>query len=487
MSDTEDAEAAFGKADIRAYLVGLDNEELVSMLLDQADENERLLRRLTVRAAQAARATVDLSVWKQALDDALAYDGYVHYREARDYAAGVGEVIESFKDLLQAGQADGVVQLAEHGQTEVERSQANVDDSGGWMGGLLHQLKVLHLEACRQARPDPVALAGRLFEREMDSSSDVFAAAADVYADVLGEAGLAAHRRLAEADWARVPVLGPGDDDPNRYGRRYRITSIMASMARADGDLDALVSVMSRDLSSPYDFLEIANLYQNAGDADQALDWAERGWQAFAESRRDDRLRDFIADAYQTKGRGDAAMTLIWEGFVEDPCLETYRQLEQHGRRAGQWSHWRETALATIRERIADRPAASPGRPARRRGRSPDHALLVEIFLHEGDPESAWQEARTGGCSQNLWLELAKRREETHPEDSVRIYQEHVAFLLGGTGDRVYQEAVDTLDRIRTLLVRSGKEAAFRSLLDELQATQKRKRNLMNMLDSKGW
>ncbi len=180
-------------------------------------------------------------------------------------------------------------------------------------------------------------------------------------------------------------------------------------------------------------------------------------------------------------------MTLIWEAFVEYPSLETYRQLERHGRSAKQWSGWREKSLAVIRERIADKTAESPGGRMWMRGPTRDHSLLVEIFLHESDPEAAWREAETGGCSEGLWLELAKRRAKTHPEDSVRIYKDHIAALLRDTGNRVYEEAVGTLEKIRTILFRSGQEAAFRPLLTELRATHKRKRNLMKMLDRKGW
>lgn len=484
---TEDAETASGEVDLHAYLLGLDKEELVSLLEDQADEDERLHRRLTLRAAQARPGTADLSVWKDALADALETDGFVPYQDAYAYATGVEEVIESLEDLLRAGQADSVIHLAEHGLAEVEQSLEYTDDSDGWLSGLLERLQELHLEACRQARPDPVDLAERLFEGEMESSFDTFYGAVDVYADVLGEAGLIAYRRLAEAAWATVPALEPGDEDPNRYGRRYQIASIMAAMAAASKDLDALVAVKSRDLSSAHAFQEIANLYQDAGDPDRALDWAERGWRAFSDARPDERLRAFIADAYQSRGRRDQAMTLIWEAFAEDPGLRTYRQLEQHGRRAGVWPASREKALALIRERIADNTVEPPRRGIGRRGLSRDHSLLVEIFLHEGDTEAAWSEAEMGGCAQGLWLALAKHREKTHPEDSVRVYKDHVTALLRNTGNSIYEEAVGNLEKIRTLLVRSGTEAAFRPLLSELRATHKRKRNLMKLLDRKGW
>jgi hypothetical protein len=39
----------------------------------------------------------------------------------------------------------------------------------------------------------------------------------------------------------------------------------------SDGEVDALVAVKSRDLSSPYHYLTIAEIYQKADQADLAL------------------------------------------------------------------------------------------------------------------------------------------------------------------------------------------------------------------------
>ena len=475
------------EGDVRGYLLGLAKETLVSLLLEQADEDERLHRKLTLRAAQAGPEGAGPSVWRETLDEALEVDDYVHYHGAYDYAGGIGEVIESLEDLLRGGQAESVIGLAEYGLDAVEESLEHVDDSDGYMGDLLQRLQELHLEACRVARPNPVDLAERLFEAEMASDYDTFHGAALVYADILGETGLAAYRRLAEADWAKIPALAPGDKDPNRYGQRFRITSIMEALAQASDDFDALVAVKSHDLSMPYDFLQIAELYQAKGDTDGALDWAERGWRAFSGDQQDDRLRAFIADAYQTRSRHDEAMALVWEAFTEHPCLETYRSLKRHGRRAKAWPAWRDRALALIRDGIAGRTVEPPGRASWPDGLSRDHSLLVEIFLDERDPEAAWREAEAGGCSEGLWLRLAKTRERSHPDDAVRIYKERVAVLLRNTGDRVYEEAVGFLERIRALLVESGADAAFRPYLTELRAAHRRKRKLMALLDRKAW
>ena len=320
----------------------------------------------------------------------------------------------------------------------------------------------------------------------MDSECDVFHGAAVDYAEILGETGLAAYRRLAEAEWNRLPALAPGDRDADRGADRFRITSIMESLARASDDPDELVAVKSRDLSTPYAFLQIAEIYQQAGQTDRAVDWAERGLRAFPAGPRDDRLRVFLADAYQARGRDDDALALTWAAFGERPGLETFRRLKRHAKRAKAWPVWRDKAIGLVRERIAAQRHKAPD--SRRWVREPwaDHSLLVEILLDEGDAPAAWEGAKAGGCSTGLWLRLAKKRESRHPDDAVRVYKEYIARLLRNTGDSVYRETVQYMEKIEALLDRSGETRGFRAYLTEIRATHRRKRNLMKLLERKG-
>ncbi|MFQ5551219.1 MAG: tetratricopeptide repeat protein, partial [Gemmatimonadales bacterium] len=302
------------------------------------------------------------------------------------------------------------------------------------------------------------------------------------YADVFGEAGLQRYRELAEAVWNTVQPLEPGDDDPDRYGQRFRITQIMESLAQLSGDVEELVAVKQQDLSSSYAFLEIAEAYRRARKEDKALAWAEKGLRTFG-GEADSRLKDLLAEMYHERERHDDAMTLVWPQFEGSPNIGNYRKLKRNADRNETWAEWRQRALNHIREFLdknsSDIPAAH-----RRFSLWSDRSALVEIFLWENDPESAWQEASTGGCSDSLWLELANLRENDHPRDAIAVYQQLIVPIVNRTNNEAYAEAVALIRKIKSLMNSPAEQEEFRQYLTTLRTDFKRKRNLMKMLDT---
>lgn len=470
-------------ADVKAWLRARDKEELVTMLLEQARTDAGLERKLHLAAAKSRAKGIDLGPYRSALLRAVMTDGYVDYRHAEDYARGIEEAVAAIEELLGEGHAAEVIELAEEALGLVDEAVEACDDSDGSLGGILEQLEDLHLRACLEAKPDPEALAVRLFRIEMESGFGVFHRAAETYAGVLGPAGLAAYRKLAEELWAGVRALGPGEREKAGSPDRFGITSVMAAVARATGDVEALVAVQKRDLSSSFDFLKIAETYEKAGKDDLAIEWAEKGVAAFPDGP-DPRLVEFLAERYLGKGRSDEAMGLLWAQFVRAPRLGEYQALRKGATQARAWPAWRPKALALIREQVE---RASKGRTASSSLPRPDRSQLVEILLWEKDVDAAWEEARAGGCSAALWLELAGQRERKHPEDAVPIYISAIDRTLRTANDRAYQAAVDLLRKVNGLMVRLGRKAEFQRMLESLRATHKARRNLLRLLDRARW
>jgi uncharacterized Zn finger protein len=482
-SGKADQPAVVTKDDVRAYLKGQDKDALVDLLVEHAAQDERLGQRLFIKTAKNTAKGINLGAYRRIIDEAVESDGFVRYRDAYRYTQGIDEVIDSIEELLKEGNPAAVIDLAEYALVAVESAMGSIDDSDGYMGGILERLQELHLEACKRAKPDPESLARRLFGWELRTDYDTFYGAAETYGDVLGEKGLAVYRQLAEAEWAKVPALRPGLDDREKYGKRFRITHIMETLARRSGDVEALVAVKQRDLSLAYDYLGIAETYKRAGEHDKALEWAERGVKAFSK-RTDSRLREFLANEYHRCRRHDEAMALVWAEYTESPVLSEYQNLKSHADRIGEWNSWRDKALEYLRLQIAE---ASSGRrkdpwPAYREA---DHSELVRIYLWEKDIETAWHEAQASGCSNSLWLELAGKRDKDHPEDALPIYQRQIEPVLDRKNNEAYEEAMKFLRKIRELMVRLGREREFTDYASKLRAAHRAKRNFIKLLDRK--
>lgn len=263
-------------ADAAKILREEDKDTLMRMMLDWAKDDDRLRERLLMYAPRRSGLESGVAAASRAFERAVRVYDFVHYREASAWARGVDDAIDNIAQLPEDGHAVSVIESCESALQRLVAAAGAIDDSDGHLSVLRDRLQDIHFRACQEARPEPVALARRLFDREMHSDLDVFYGAAERYAKILGAKGVKEYRQLAEAEWEKVP----------------------ARTAK-----------------------------------DKHSEW----------------------------GRHDDAMTLVWAEFFERPYLETYRTLERHAKKAGNWPEWRDRALAEIRRRVAKAKEESRG------------------------------------------------------------------------------------------------------------------------------
>ena len=473
-------------ATVRGHLHSLGVERLTEFLLEHARDDERLARRLETMAMRASGDALDVGAYCSLIDRATAVRDYVDYREAWAFFAGVDEALDVLDGLLDDGHAQEVAELAEHALLALDATCGYVDDSDGGTTLAIERVEELHRSACKQARPDSVALAERLSAIALGSENELLSDAIERYADVLGDAGVARYRMLVEAEWAKLPALARDRRSERHDGRRWLVRSMMEQLARLDGDVDRLVEIKARDLTDDWAYLQVAELLAGAGREEEALAWAERGLASTAE-HHDRRLREFVADAYRRGGRAVEAVALRAEQFRDTPALDTYRALREEAEPLGEWPARREQALATLRD---DDDAA---RPARRTGRTPpapawarrDRSTLVEIFLWEDDAAAAWEHAQAGGCTLALWRRLAAARAADRPDDALAVHRMLVSRTLGTASNAAYELAVELLGELEQLLKPHDRTADHARLVAEVRDVNRRRRNLLKLLDAR--
>ena len=465
--------------DIEAYLGTQDAQILIDLLLEVAQRDDRLYQSLWLKAERAQASGNVAPALRQAIDSATTNHGSLDdWQAAGSLAGNIGPVVDSLEELLQPETATTLIELAEYAIERIEHSLEQVDDSDGEGGDIVCRLGELHLQACLMARPDPAALAARLFRFETSLPFGLCSFDALTYADALGQEGLRRYRELAEAEWRK---FRPVTEKDSYDARRASIARTMEQLAEASGNVDELVEIKSHDLSSAYRYLDIAETWTAAGQQDKALAWAERGLRAFAE-RPDNRLRDFLVAAYLQRRRNGEALQLTWVQFEERPSLEHYKKLNNVACTLGVWPEQRQRALAGAAEFIAREGAATrhwkPGQPR------PDYSLRVEIAIWEEDLVTAWESAHAGICNPRLLLTLAGKLESSRPNDAVSLYRGLVPPVVEKTQNAAYEEAVKLIRKIGGLMKAQHQSQAFEDYLAQLRMQFKPKRNFIKLLDA---
>jgi hypothetical protein len=455
---------AFGR--IRAHLTAKPADALVSMILELAERDPALFRKLDIASAGDSLDEKTLAArLSKAIDKATETRGHIGYDEAGGWGTGVEEALDAL-DALDSKRDGLLLKLAERAIDRIESAIQWFDDSDGECGALLERARDIHLRAARGARPEPVALARDLFHRELEDEYGCFENAAWLYADVLGEAGLAEYRRLATEAWEKLPPLTGGnrnESDADYSG----LSGILDRFAQRAGDVEMRIALRAKDLSSPWKYFALAEFCLKHKGAGEALRWAEEGLWTFEDGPSDARLVLFAADLLLKAKRRGEAEAVLKRAFERSPDLNVYlRWREAGGERA------RDEALALIERRASGETAPFFGYPA---------DLGVKILMHDQQFDAAWAMTRKHRVSRTVKEGLGRASEADHPREVLEVYAERVDELAKAGGDPAYSEASGLVARMGRLRAPAEQAAYVAALKERFH----RKRNFMKLLEGR--
>jgi tetratricopeptide (TPR) repeat protein len=479
-------------AQLTAYLGELPTERLVDLVMSQAEHDVELRTRLLLEAASAGGGPLDVSSYRRSFSDALrsgSANRRDHARTSGPWARTVLGVVGQIGDLLP-DHAAAVIDVTEYALGRVDVTMSRVDDSSGWFSQITSDLENIHHQACEIVRPEPIALARRLFALDVDSEWDILYDAPNRYAEVLGDDGLSELQRLADERWDSL-----SDSERASAGRgHFHLVKMREHLAKAAGDVDARVELLAQDLSYPYHYVKIAEVLLEADRADDALAWAERGLAAFDgtdhQMRGDSRLDDVALAGWAERGRTAEVDDLVWRRFTEKPGSATYQRLKRWTTESGSCDEYELRAVRLLEERatasaiaVANRPTPINRYVAARIPAPATHDDLIAVLTWEDRLDDAWAVANEHGASLSVWLQLAAASDTDRPLDAARAYARDVEAQL----DRKrYEAAVERLGHIRMLYERGGDPRTFEAYLADLCQRHRQKTKLMRLLGEAG-
>lgn len=443
--------------------------------------DEGVARRLLVSAAEAhedvmraVRLAVDvgperLTVLRAAVDEGLRTRRHLDYRGSSVWARDAAPVVDALADEVAAAPSSELVVLLQRAAGHLVKVISWADDSDGMIGDLCRQVLELHRQACAAGVADPQKLA-KWMVRFAFEDQDFFEMDPVVYADALGDKGLAVYRR--EVAKRSGPANVPDDLSEtlsDLYGGFPSFAAKYAAerLAIVDRDVDRLVELLGGDQSAPHQFHRVAEALVELGLIDDALVWARRGiaetsgWQVA-------RLYDVVADLHTEAGNLGEVVEVRRHHHERMPSSTTYARLQAAARSTGSW----DAEMGTARSILAER----------------DPAGHIDALLADGEPDEAWAAAAaatTGGTGihSSQWSRLAEAREPNAPADAMAVYLRLADEVLVRADKRAYRDAVRLLKAARRASTAADRLPELSEHLTGIRERNRRRPSFMAMLD----
>jgi hypothetical protein len=398
------------------------------------------------------------------LIDGLRWDRRRHpYSGRREYAQRAQSVAAAVADMIEAGDAESARPLARRAVERVTAALMYMDDSAGIVGDDLRTLMALYARACRAASPDAGRLARWLVSMQLDGPGWP-AIELKEFADALGPRGLAEVARLTEERGVTA--------EPDSWSGQWGIKDLREQLAAVSGDIDAHVAVLTEDLRGAHRYGEIVEVLRAAGLNDDAEQWARNGLAEHPSGFQTDRLRDQLVDLLLDARKAADAVAIRRELYERRTIHQDYLKLRQAAQQAGQWADLSGWALNLLRGRAhADQRYVTE---------------LISVLVGENLVDEAWTAAMSnpGQVPESQWFQLIEMREQDHPTDVIRPYQDLIEIGLEKASDKYrYPKAIKTIRRLRDSYHRTGDEAGFTAYVADLRERHRRKTSFVAKLD----
>ncbi len=418
------------------------SDTLAGLLLNWAQQDDRLLHSLMSFAAQQGGFALDLKAYRIALKKRLKKPRRgATAADYRHYAKSISVELEQISGLITQGQSYAALELAAE-VVQFLLTFHSYDGNGvDVVLDLVPQAFDIFVRAGRQSRAEPkvliphlLAFYGQDIDAELDDDPDRKLEGLEACGELLGVEG-----RLALARAAEVLVVDPREVAWEARAMSVRMLKLCQSVYLANRDFDGVERVISAFGTDDFrEALAFARLLLQHAEPRRALDFLERA-KATLRKRPSHETFWLLAEAHLQLGDPTAAFVAAL------PILESHRpeELEELRHFAVDhacWPQWREFLLA-------EKPPGKP--PAEHR-----HHWRFQLHILEKNFADAWPIAVWHQMDPALAGQCALEMKDTDPVHAARVLTGSAETLL--QSDRTIMKAITYLDAAAQLVIDQG-------------------------------
>ena len=464
---------------LRDHLLALPNDQLVDMVMAPITNNPREWDKWQLKLAldnksQQSGEACSLEKLQNLLCKALPEEQLWDWQEVRDYFEDADAQFEAIFAASKNLAVDEQWQFCLVAIKRLNLVLEQIDDSNGERFFIEGQLNEKLGSLFEHLSWSDDKKAQWLVDSLAGSSFDVFPCVPEDFS-FSTEVETLFLAQCAE----RVQLLGNelNKDDFEQSYPVSRLLRPLISRAQQTGDWQEHCRLLALTARNHRDYLRISQICL---DQDEALE--AEGWLCQAKKRCSSEYDQRACAEHEVKvcialGEHNIAWKKAWQLFCQSPDFTDYLRLEKLHQELGEPEPDFLSAVEQVLAEVCETPSIGAWQ-------SNDSVLAFYLYHQQVDKARAW--AKSHLASETNLIKLAKQTVLLHPEESMALFHRVLKVVIGQTNNGAYQQALDLLLEIKTLIA-SGKESdvaehALNTMVAKLVREFKAKRNMMKLL-----
>jgi hypothetical protein len=314
-------------------LVRLGAERLAGILLELADEQPAVKRRLRFELAGEAGGELIAAEMNKRITTLRSARSFVDWQKRPDFVRDLDLTRTTITERVGRSRPDLALDLMWRFMALAEPVINRVDDSNGTVGAVFRAACDDLGALAARAKPNPITLADHVFAAVTKNDYGEFDGLIPAIFSALGQPGISALK-------ARLTAAMPKRAATDRFdSRAATVRRALQDLADSEGDVDAYIALVpGKDRTLPYLAAEIGRRLLEAGRATEAVATLEAGTPKKRTTRGDlDDLHgpgwdgpdaeweSVYIDALNATGQGEQAQQMRWAAFEDRLSVERLR------------------------------------------------------------------------------------------------------------------------------------------------------------------
>ena len=301
--------------------------------------------------------------------------------------------------------------------------------------------------------------------------------------------------------------------DVSSWKRDYAVDRLIDALRKA-GLSEEIIPICESEAEKTGNYIRLVRILLEFGKKKAAEEWIYRGIKRVGKLKPEiaHELWLVLVEIKENEGDWLFVTALETEEFFRLPQMNSYIGMRDAAKKVGKWQEIREAALRYLKtgelpasqEKIKDEFSIFPGILPKtslletgfeRKIKPPVLDLLIKIAILERNPDEVihWYEElkNSKGDTEKYWnsiseSDIANAVRNNYPEVAIEIWKKLAEELISEAKVNAYEEASAYIRKIKETSEASGKKKEWKTYLQQIKESNRRKRKLIDILDRLG-